>query len=332
MIRGYRVGPGYAVMMVDLGIAPAVVLHRARLPESVFKQETWLTPEQFYGLWTVIDDQVPGDDLAVHVVQALTAETFNPVLFAGLCCDNLRSAATRIALHKRLIGPMELDLVETCDRLRLTMRYHGPSPPDVVVEAEVLFWLAFARIGTRKRVRPQALRLPNPRTDSARLAEFVDGAPVLRSTSISIDFTLTDAARPFVTRNSEMWSILEPELRRSLDTLTAQESTSARVSFALVESLAAGADSIAHVADELAVSPRTLQRQLAGEGATFAQILASTRERLALHYLHHTSLTNTEIALLLGFDEPSSFHRAFHLWTGQTPGSARMRTGIEAPG
>ncbi len=319
-------------MIIDLGMDPALVLQHVRLPASVFEQETWLTPEQYYSLWTVVNQEFPGDDLAVHVVQALTVEAFDPVLFAGLCCDDLRSAAARIAVHKRLIGPMELDVAETSGRLRLSMQYAGPPPPAVVVEAEVLFWLAFVRIGTRTRVRPQSLHLPAPRTDSARLAAFVDGAPMVRSKSIAIDFSPTDATRPFVTRNSEMWSILEPELRRSLDALTARETTSARVSFALIESLAAGADTIAHVAKELAVSPRTLQRQLASEATTFAQILATTRERLALHYLQHTSLTNTEIALLLGFDEPSSFHRAFHLWTGQTPGSTRMGTEIVAQG
>ena len=31
-----------------------------------------------------------------------------------------------------------------------------------------------------------------------------------------------------------------------------------------------------------------------------------------------------EIAFLIGYEEPSSFHRAFHTWTGQTPERARL--------
>ena len=31
-----------------------------------------------------------------------------------------------------------------------------------------------------------------------------------------------------------------------------------------------------------------------------------------------------EIAFLLGYDEPNSFARAFHSWTGETPHAARQ--------
>lgn len=48
-------------------------------------------------------------------------------------------------------------------------------------------------------------------------------------------------------------------------------------------------------------------------------MLNATRESLARHYLVNGSFTAAEIAFLLGYEEPSSFYRAFHSWTGQTP-------------
>jgi AraC-like DNA-binding protein len=47
------------------------------------------------------------------------------------------------------------------------------------------------------------------------------------------------------------------------------------------------------------------------------------RRRLA--DLDRPGTTIAEIAFLLGYDEPSSFHRAFHQWSGITPQQARRR-------
>ncbi len=75
------------------------------------------------------------------------------------------------------------------------------------------------------------------------------------------------------------------------------------------------------------MSPRTLQRRLQAEGTTFQDVLSSTRESLARHYLGRTGVATGEIAFLLGYEDPGSFHRAFRDWTGQTPGTARTTAG-----
>ena len=70
---------------------------------------------------------------------------------------------------------------------------------------------------------------------------------------------------------------------------------------------------------------RTLQRRLKVEDATFQQQLNHSRELLAKHYLLTSELAVLEIGFLLGFDEPSSFTRAFSLWTGDSPESFSLR-------
>ena len=77
------------------------------------------------------------------------------------------------------------------------------------------------------------------------------------------------------------------------------------------------------VTTHLAVSSRTLQRQLRLEGTTFQAVLASTREDLARHYLSHGAMRAAEIAYLLGYDDTNSFYRAFRSWTGTTPETLR---------
>jgi len=159
----------------------------------------------------------------------------------------------------------------------------------------------------------------------------VEPRTVLRHARLPEDlFTRTqarlapDAAeRPFLTANAGMWQVFEPELQRRLADLDVAEDTSGRVRSALLELLPSGASSIEDVADRLAVSKRTLQRRLHDEGTNYQLELGAVRERLAKHYLTRTTVSGAEIVLLLGFNDPNAFYRAFHGWTGKTPEALR---------
>ena len=69
----------------------------------------------------------------------------------------------------------------------------------------------------------------------------------------------------------------------------------------------------------MAVSPRTLQRRLHDEGVTFAEALSKLRHDLAVHLLKDRTLAMYEVGFLLGYAEPTAFHRAFRRWRGISP-------------
>jgi AraC-like DNA-binding protein len=73
------------------------------------------------------------------------------------------------------------------------------------------------------------------------------------------------------------------------------------------------------VARSLHLSTRTLQRKLAGAGASFSEVSEGVRSELAKEYLSDRGVRISEVAFLLGFSEQSSFNRAFRRWTGQPP-------------
>jgi len=122
-----------------------------------------------------------------------------------------------------------------------------------------------------------------------------------------------------------MWAIFEPELRKRLADLEGNATFSERTQAVLLEGLPSGRFGMGDVARRLAVSSRTLQRRLRGEGTSFKAVVDTTRESLAKHYLGRTQLTGTEIAYLLGFEEPNSFFRAVQRWEGTTPESLRRQ-------
>jgi AraC-like DNA-binding protein len=120
-----------------------------------------------------------------------------------------------------------------------------------------------------------------------------------------------------------MWQEFEPALKQRLSELDQSATSSDRVRSALLELLPSGAASIEAVGKKLGTSSRTLQRRLGEEGETFQGLLNRTREALARHYLKRPELTASEISFLLGYEDPSSFFRAFAAWTGITPEQAR---------
>ena len=77
--------------------------------------------------------------------------------------------------------------------------------------------------------------------------------------------------------------------------------------------------SIEHVAAEIGLSKRTLQRTLAEAGTSFEALRSKVRDGLARKYLLQSKMSVAEIAYVLGFSQPSALTRAFRKWHGATP-------------
>jgi AraC-like DNA-binding protein len=316
--------PGLRLLLADLGISAANVLRRAGLPADLFaRDQVRLTTDQYYALWQALGEESGDPNLPIRIGEAISVEAFSPPIFAALCSRNLEVAASRIASYKKLIGPMRLSIsrAETGLALRFDWRSHA-DPPDVLALSELVFWIALARIGTRTQIQPYRVTAPRPPADTHAFRDYF-GCAIEADPAQMIVFATTDASRPFLTANESMWNVFEPELRRRLDELDRNSSTSERVQAALLELLPTGATAMSDVAHSLAVSSRTLQRRLHQEGTRYQATLNATRESLAHHYLRNEAMTVGQISFLLGYENPTSFYRAFHGWTGQTPEKAR---------
>ena len=69
--------------------------------------------------------------------------------------------------------------------------------------------------------------------------------------------------------------------------------------------------------------PSTLRHRLHDEGQSYAAIKDDIRRDLAVDLLLNTSRTIGEIAVQLGYSEPSAFFRAFRKWMGKSPEAFR---------
>lgn len=83
--------------------------------------------------------------------------------------------------------------------------------------------------------------------------------------------------------------------------------------------LLAGYPTIDKTAGIVNVSTRTLQRQLSKAGVTYAELVAGCRFKEAKRLLRESEEDIQNISTRLGYEDPSSFSRAFQRWAGITP-------------
>ena len=79
----------------------------------------------------------------------------------------------------------------------------------------------------------------------------------------------------------------------------------------------------AALAADMRMPPSTLRHRLHDEGQTYAAIKDDIRRDLAIDMLLNTAKTIGEIAVQLGYSEPSAFFRAFRKWMGKSPEAFR---------
>lgn len=323
--RQFPLEPGWRVILVDMGLDPREVLRCAELPEDLLtRDDVTLDADRYFRFWRAVEAAVGDPLLPIRLSEVVTTETFMPPLFAALCSPNLDVGLERIAQYKRLIGPMAMSVESRPDSLAVSFDWLDTTlkPPASMVAMGLVFLVELARRATRSKLRPLEVEARVALLPVEGYSEYFGCTPKL-GTRHGVVFSRGDAERPFITNNPALWRAFEPDLRRRLAELAAEATTAERVRAVLLEALPAGQSSADEVAKRLALSKRTLQRRLREEATTYQAVLNQTRESLAKHYLAQTNLSGSEIAFLIGFDDPNSFFRAFHQWTGQTPQQVR---------
>ena len=160
---------------------------------------------------------------------------------------------------------------------------------------------------------------PRPADVSVYAAVFPNSEVVFGAPFNGFNMPAGGDDEPLETGNASLHGVLREHAERLLEELAPGESLVTRVAADILAHMGAGHASAERTAARLAVSGRTLVRQLAEHGTSYTELLKQTRYRTAIHYLRHDDRTIEDIAFLLGFSECGAFVRAFRRWSGQTP-------------
>jgi AraC-like DNA-binding protein len=133
---------------------------------------------------------------------------------------------------------------------------------------------------------------------------------------------------PVRSANPSLLRMFEQHADAMLAGMDKQGSRSHQVAQVLAERLKGAVPPLSEIARELAMSDRHLQRALRNDGTSFQRLLDQVRRDLAISHLANPATSAGQVGFLLGFSEPSAFHRAFRRWTGKAPSA--FRAGLAA--
>lgn len=91
-----------------------------------------------------------------------------------------------------------------------------------------------------------------------------------------------------------------------------------------------GTVGLASAARRLAISPRTLQRELMVAGTSWRSEVRAFQVARARQLLRESQEPLSTVALAVGFSSLQPFVTAFRRATGETPGAFRSRVGVSA--
>lgn len=229
----------------------------------------------------------------------------------------------RLARYLRLVNPaIRLVVHEESDPVRVVVeRACAPFDTEMTVALSVL---RFQRETDEQMQAAYASFCHGP-DDVAGYADVLR-CPI-RVRAAWNGWALSKAAMrtPLRRRDPALRRWLERQAADILARLPANGDVRDEVRSVLSGQLTAGDMRIDVVARRLATTPRTLQRRLSRAGTSFGPLCDDARKQAAHTYLADTTLSIAEVAYLLGYSEPTAFHRAFTRWHGTTPHAFRAR-------
>jgi AraC-like DNA-binding protein len=326
MNKHFRVSGSTFVKLEELGVRASAVLRRAGLPQGFIDQpRVLLNTEELFALWRAIGEVSANPAIGLLLGTETKTERFHPIGLAALSTENFGSAIDQMARYKQLTCPEEILQERDDEEWSIQFRWllADEIEPPVLNECCFAWVLSIARHGTGMRLSPLRVEFVQPRAQVKTLERHFACPVVSGAARNAIVFRAADAQRPFVTRNAELLGMLAPQFEKELRQENGDENFIERVRVAIQQKLAGRRPNIEDIADALHISSRTLQRRLQDEGASFQRVLEEARHQLARRYLNNSVLELNEAAYLLGYEDSSSFVRAFRTWEGIPP--ARWR-------
>lgn len=310
------------------GLSPVAVLRQARLPPTLhLDTRRFVSTEQFFSLWTAISELAGDPDYWLRFVEATDAVGHQPMFVAACLASDFRDGVHRIARFKQFTMPERITVEDCGAEAHISKHwfYAGTPEPDLSVDVSFAFLLSLGRRGTGGRLTPIRLELSRDGAPTPGQAAFFSCPIVFGSARDTLVLKWSDLDRPFPGHNAELIEIITPALEESFGRLRPRSSFSEQVKTVLKRGFASGRPEIAAVARDLGMSERTLQRRITDEGGSFRALVQQARQELGRKLLSEPDADVAEVACILGFQDTTSFYRAFRTWEGSTPQAWRTQ-------
>lgn len=310
------------------GIEADGILRRARIDPRVIAAKTELIPLQCLSDFLEAGARATGDpNFGLHATDWTPLRIESAPLYAVINAPDLRTALTTLARYIRIAVSIRVVFEDQGAAGRLEWgRTEVAAPSLQIADFRLGRFLRHVRRAAGSDWRPLSVHLmhkrPNDVSEYKRLGHAVRfNQPV---NCIVIDGAALSAPMPgadprlfrVMTRYCDQL-LREPRFTDDPITLIRRQ---------LARELPRNA-TLEAVAGEVGLTPEQFRRTLKRSKLSYKDLLDSTRQGLARHYLLDTDLPLYEVGERLGFSEQSAFSRAAKRWFGTTPSEIRRQAG-----
>lgn len=320
-----KIPPVFWAGLRILGLHASDLVRHARLPLAVLADPVALSTQQYFAIWQAMVDLSEDALIGIKLVAALPSGQLPPSLLAAYHARDYRDGLQRVARYKQLCAPERLRMREEGDACLITLEWLNTeqTEPVALVDASMATLLELGRRGSGKVISARRVELARPKANGSAHEAYFGCRVHFDAPRNCLHLHRSDLGLAFTAYNAELLDLLAPALDQALAERQRPYAFSDTVRWLLLHQLSGGRPDTAEVARELGVSERTLQRRLGNEGTSFQLLLTAVRRERARELLTDSTLDIDDVTYLLGYEDQSSFFRAFRTWEGETPSNWR---------
>ncbi len=272
-------------------------------------------------LYSLVEAASDGDPyFGLHFTTSLRIEDLDALGFMMVTSADFGSALERMFRYQRMWAEGErFDVIHDENVVRVTYEQFGPQRPAHVQMAQMAL-VDFVVNGSRfiPGLSFQSVHFKHIPTNRSEY-ERVFPVPVQFGAGVDeVRFDESLLRHPMPDSNEALCAFFDRYTRDKLSQIPGEVSIVARVREQIRKQLPDGNVKLDVIASLLHMSGRTLQRRLREEGTSLQGELDEVRRQQALYFLS-AGVAIAELSWLLGYSEPSVFHRAFRRWTDTSP-------------
>ena len=327
VVRGTSLS-NYSRLVADLGGDPGALLATAGLnPADAGRTDVFVSLPRVITAIQTAATATGTVDFGRRLAQLQGIEILGPV---GVAARTAPTIADALRIFENFLSAYSpaicLRVVPQDDPHRRFLEYLMPDPdlPPHPQSSELSLGvtLRVLRFLLGTDYVPLSVHIPHRELGASRdYWRYFGCRPVFSSPATGFTIRSADLSRPL-----QHDTLAHEAVVQYLATITtAEPRTSASVQALVRQLLPTGTVTMDHIARQLGLHPKTLQRRLAAEDTTFAAIVDDVRKGLADRYLRDSRITLTHLTRALGYAEQSVLTRSCRRWFGTGPATYRKR-------
>lgn len=319
--------------VVDQGVEANALYQAANLdPTWLEDLDRQVAGKVLQNLWRAAVGQTGDLNLGLHIGEAFELSAIGIVGYVMLNCKTYGQVIETLCRYTQLFsrgvtlhhhiadGRVYCD----CDIVSELKNYLLEEPRHPIESTFAALFTATQQL-TGHALEAQAVCFQHPRPSDVLEHERIFQTTVQFSQPTNrVIFSTNCLNWPVRSANPNLLSAFEAHAIAMLNAQNQSQSCAQQVRRAIAQALQGEVPTLEAISHTLMTSVRQLQRELQTENTTYQQLLDETRIEMAFQALKNPEASIHDVAFLLGFSEPSAFHRAFKRWTGQTPRSYRL--------